>query len=111
MPAREERETSDKGRRQLEGLPVIRRSVAGMRLGERAALGVRSNAGQKRSGSSQLWGNDRRTDTHGGVAESTAGRVGGDGKHRRVLDCPARGAGRARSAGAAGGYTATGAGT
>src|SRR5499433_3847692 len=33
MPAREERETSDKGRRQLEGLPVIRRSVAGIDLG------------------------------------------------------------------------------
>src|SRR5262245_26098707 len=33
MPAREERETSDKGRRQLEGLPVNRRSVAGLDLG------------------------------------------------------------------------------
>src|SRR6202030_3364011 len=52
------------------------------------------------------WGNDRRTVTHGGVAESTAGRVGGDGKHRSVLDCPARGAGSARSATAAGRYSA-----
>jgi transposase len=33
MPAREERETADKGRRQLEGLPVIRASVAGIDLG------------------------------------------------------------------------------
>src|SRR5215471_11666620 len=33
MPAREERETADKSRRQLEGLPVIRASVAGIDLG------------------------------------------------------------------------------
>ena len=33
MPGREERETSEKSRRQLEGLPVIRRGVAGIDLG------------------------------------------------------------------------------
>jgi len=33
MPGREERETWDKSRRQLEGLPVIRQSVAGIDLG------------------------------------------------------------------------------
>lgn len=33
MPGREERDTSDKSRRQLEGLPVIRRRVAGIDLG------------------------------------------------------------------------------
>ena len=33
MPGREERETSEKTGRQLEGLPVIRRSVAGIDLG------------------------------------------------------------------------------
>jgi len=33
MPGREEREPSEKSRRQLEGLPVIRRSVAGIDLG------------------------------------------------------------------------------
>src|SRR5215469_15133852 len=33
MPGREERETWDKSSRQLEGLPVIRRSVAGIDLG------------------------------------------------------------------------------
>src|SRR5262250_3543163 len=33
MPAREERETADKSRGQLEGLPVIRASVAGIDLG------------------------------------------------------------------------------
>src|SRR5262250_2238273 len=33
MPGREERETADKSRRQLEGLPVIRASVAGIDLG------------------------------------------------------------------------------
>src|ERR1700751_946723 len=115
MPGREERETSEKTGRPLEGLPVIRRGVAGNdfggenRFGERAALGVCCKAGQKWSRSSSLWGHDRRADTHGGVAESTAGRVGGQGKHRGVLDCPARGAGSARFASAAGGYPAAGA--
>jgi len=33
MPGREERETWEKSRRQLEGLPVIRRGVAGIDLG------------------------------------------------------------------------------
>jgi hypothetical protein len=33
MPRREERETSDSSRRQLQGLPVIRRNVAGIDLG------------------------------------------------------------------------------
>jgi len=33
MPRREEREAWDKSRRQLEGLPVIRQSVAGIDLG------------------------------------------------------------------------------
>jgi len=33
MPGKEEKETSDKSRRQLEGLPVIRQSVAGIDLG------------------------------------------------------------------------------
>src|SRR5579864_9399529 len=33
MPGREERETSDSSRRQLQGLPVIRRNVAGIDLG------------------------------------------------------------------------------
>jgi transposase len=33
MPGREERETSEKSRRQLEGLPVIRQGVAGIDLG------------------------------------------------------------------------------
>ena len=33
MPRREERETWEKSSRQLEGLPVIRRSVAGIDLG------------------------------------------------------------------------------
>ena len=33
MPGREDRETSEKSRRQLEGLPVIRRGVAGIDLG------------------------------------------------------------------------------
>src|ERR1700723_714639 len=71
---------------------------------------MRSDRGGERSRNRQLRGDDGGTDTHGGVAESTAGRVGGIRKHRSVLDCPARGAGRARFASAAGGYTATGAG-
>src|ERR1700674_359052 len=33
MPGREERETSEKSRQQLEGLPVLRRNVAGIDLG------------------------------------------------------------------------------
>src|SRR5215475_5622848 len=33
MPGREERETSEKSRRQLEGLPIVRRGVAGIDLG------------------------------------------------------------------------------
>src|SRR5580692_12606672 len=33
MPGREERETSEKSTRQLEGLPVVRRNVAGIDLG------------------------------------------------------------------------------
>src|ERR1700722_27267 len=49
---------------------------------------MRSDRGGERSRNRQLRGDDGGTDTHGGVAESTAGRVGGIRKHRRGLDCP-----------------------
>jgi hypothetical protein len=71
---------------------------------------MRSDPGWERPRKSQLRGDDARIDRHGGVAESATGRVGGDGEHRGVLDCTARSVGSARSAIAAGGYTATGAG-
>src|SRR5436305_4857446 len=69
---------------------------------------MRSDRGWEWSRNRQLRSDDAGTATHGGVAESATGRVGGDGEHGGVLDCPARSSRSARFAGAAGGYTATG---
>jgi hypothetical protein len=89
MPGREERETSEKSRRQLEGLPVIRRGVAGIDLGSEQHWGCaptldRSGREVTRLGATTAelirmaeWLKARQV-------ESVAME-----KHRRVLDCPA----------------------
>ena len=66
--------------------------------------------GWERSRNRQLRGDHGGIDSYGGVAESATGRVGGDGEHRSLLDCSARGVGSVRSGSAARGSTATGAG-
>src|SRR5580698_4627902 len=58
----------------------------------------------------QLRGDDTGIDTHGGVAEGAPCRVGGDGEHRSLLDCTARGVGSPRVASTTGRYAATSAG-
>src|SRR6516165_966304 len=107
MPKRNDRESGESNRRQLQGLPVIRRNVAGVDLG-----------------SERHWvcgptqdGNGREIARFGATTPELlrlaewlkAGRVGGDGKYGSLLDCSARGVRSARFASLAGGYTATGA--
>src|SRR6516164_198139 len=111
MPERNDRESGESNRRQLQGLPVIRRNVAGVDLGSERSLGVRSDAGWERSRNRPLRSDDAGIAAPGGVAESTSGRVGGDGKYGSLLDCSARGVRSARFASLAGGYATTGAGT
>jgi hypothetical protein len=110
MPGREERETSDSSRRQLQGLPVIRRNVAGIDLGsERHWMCAPTLEGSDREVTSfgattgelirmAEWRKARQVESV--AMESTGG----------LLDCPTRGAGSARSAGAAGGHTTADAG-
>src|SRR6516225_1347841 len=109
MPERNDRESGESNRRQLQGLPVIRRNVAGVDLGSERSLGVRSDAGWERSRNRQLRSDDAGIAAPGGVAESTSGRVGGNGKYGSLLDCSARDVRRTRLASLSGGYTATGA--
>src|SRR6516162_9131253 len=108
MPERNDRESGESNRRQLQGLPVIRRNVAGVDLGsERHWVCAPTQDGNGREIAS--FSNDAGIAAPGGVAESTSGRVGGDGKYGSLLDCSARGVRSARFASLAGGYTATGA--
>src|SRR6516162_3991553 len=65
----------------------------------------------ERSRNRQLQSNDAGIAAPGGVAESTSGRVGGDGEHGSLLDCSPRGVRSARFASLSGGYATTGAGT
>src|SRR5579863_4147791 len=111
MRRRKERETSARITRPLEGLPVIRASVAGIDLGSERHWVCAATRDRSAREVARLWGNDRRAATHGGVAEDPAGRVGGDGKHRGLLDCSARGVRRTGVTVAAGGYPAAGKGT
>ena len=58
MPERNDRESGESNRRQLQGLPVIRRNVAGVDLGSERSLGVRSDAGWERSRNRPLRSDD-----------------------------------------------------
>ena len=113
MTGKHEIEGSEGNRRQLQGLPAIRRERGfGIRSAGASATGYALRPRRERSRNRQLRGERRRNyDTC--MAEwlkNASGRIGGDGEHRSLLDCSARGVGSARSASAASGYTATGAG-
>lgn len=74
MPGRNENTSSGDRRGQLAGLPIIRGNVAGIELGSErhwVCAPTRNRSGREVAS----LGNDRRTVTHGGVAESTAGQV------------------------------------
>src|SRR5215831_9572074 len=72
---------------------------------------MRSDGGWKGSRNCQLRSDDAGVAAHGSLAESAAGGIGGDGEHRGLLDCSARGVGGAGLAGAAGEHSPVSAGT
>src|SRR5436309_9374555 len=61
-----------------------------------------SDSGWKGARNRQFRSDDPGVDSHGGVAESAAGGIGGDGEHRGLLDRSARSVGGAGPADAAG---------